>query len=158
MSLEIYKASVAQLYASLGDIAANVAYIQDKLPDCNPPDIERSRIDQTCRDFDGAIYDVRKEIRNLEDKLGMRTGQPPFDPDIMNPDPRVTMGFISRWLWTEITAMHQTVLRLEEASKIAHGDGGAYLLVAESAVNIFHDYEKVREALDAIEAQLGPKK
>ena len=157
MSLAMYTASIAELYSSLADIAANVNYIQDELPVCDLSDAERSHIGKTCEEFEGAIYDVRKEIRNLEDKLGMHPGQPPFDPDIRNPDPQVTMGFIGDWLLTEIKAMHETVLRLQAASSVAPDHGRAYLLVGESATNILRAYANARQALDAIGAQLEQK-
>ena len=35
MSLAMYAASIAELYSSLADIAANVDYIQDELPACD---------------------------------------------------------------------------------------------------------------------------
>jgi len=100
---------------------------------------------------------VRKEIRNLEDKLGMHAGEEPFDPEINNPDPLVTIGFINKWLGTEIEAMHQTVLHLDGLSKDDHALGGAYLLVAESAENILTAYSNVQVSLVRIREMLAHK-
>ena len=154
--VETYTASVSELYQSLAEIAANVGFIQSELPACNLSDTQRSNIVEKCEGFVEAIYDVRKEIRNLEDKLGMHPGEPPFDPDIVNPDPLVTTGFIADWLMTEIMAMHETVVRLQEASKVSPDHGRAYLLVGESATNILRAYGNVQSVLATIKTQIQP--
>ena len=152
--MKFYTAPIALLHASIADIAENISYIERELPGLKLPDSTRLHIGQTCATFQSTLYDVRTEIRNLEDKLGMHPGQPPFDPDIKNPDPRVTMGFIADWLWIDIEGMHRTVSRLEEVSKAAPDLGSAYLLVAESATNILSAHMNVKDALDMIGGQL----
>ena len=145
---------VADLHSLLEDIGANVSYIQKELPALKVSRVERKRIDESCTEFQDAIYDVGKEILNLEDKLGLHPGQEPFDPNITNPDPRVTMGFIASWLLAEIETMHQTVLRLDLAAAKAPTNGGVYLLVSESATNILRSYNKIKKILNAIHGQL----
>ncbi len=157
MNSEAFRVAIGQLYSSAGEIAGNIANIRKELPSLTIPQAEKLRIGKVCEEFEGAVYDVRKEIRNLEDKLGMHPGEEPFDPDIKNPDPRATMGFIDRWLRTEIEAMHQTVLHLDGLSKADRALGGAYLLVAESAANILNGYSTVQDALSSIRAALEVK-
>jgi len=154
MNVQSYADQVALLYTSIFDIAGNIRFIQRELPNLKLPDSERLHIRQTFDTFQYAVFDVQKEIGNLEDKLGMRPGQPPFDPDIKNPDPRVTMGFIADWLWSEIEDMLRTVSRLDAAARVSPDLGSAYLLVGESATNILHAYMKVKDALDAIAERL----
>lgn len=146
---------VSSLYASLSDVSANIQYIQKALPTVSINATERSQIVDLCDEFNSALYDVRKEVRNLEDKLGLHAGEPPFDPDIVNPDPKVTMGFIERWLWEPIELMHATVMRLKIASKADPKHGVAYLLIAESAVNILNAYSAIKDALATIESGIS---
>ena len=157
MNTEAFRGPIGQLYSSLAEIAENIDYIRTELLPLNIPQGERLHIQRVCEGFKGAVYDVRKEIRNLEDKLGMHPGEDPFDPEIINPDPRVTMGFIEQWLRTEIEAMHQSVLHLDKLSKDDRALGGAYLLVGESATNILNAYSTVQESLSNIGAHLERK-
>jgi len=151
---DAYHGPVGQLYSSIAKMAGNIDYIRNELPTLIIPQAEKLRIGQICEEFEGAVYDVRKEIRNLEDKLGMHPGEAPHDPDIKNPDPAVTMGFIDRWLRSEIEAMHQTVLHLDQLSKDDRALGGAYLLVSESAANILNAYSNLQESLGKFGALL----
>ena len=145
---------VSSLYASLSDVSANIHYVEKALPTISIDDSERSQIVELCDEFHSALYDVRKEVRNLEDKLGMHPGEEPFDPDIVNPDPKVTMSFIDEWMRDAIVLMHGTVKKLEALST-SKADGGAYLLVAESAVNILGAYSAIKDALAAIESEIN---
>ena len=157
MNAEVFRALVAQIHSSVAEIGGNIDFVRDELPVLTIPEAEQLRIVEVCEGFEGALYEVRKEIRNLEDKLGMHAGQEPFDPDIKNPDPLVTIGFIDRWLWTEIEAMHQTVLHLDRLSKDDHALGVAYLLVAESAANVLTAYSSVQVSLSRIRDALAHK-
>ena len=140
--------NVSDLYSNLADIEANVRFIAEQLPTLHVTESERSSIKALCGEFESAIHDVRTEIRNLEDKLGMHPGEPPFDPDIVNPDPRVTMRFISSWTWDPIQQMNTIVQQLQSSGS------DAYLLVAESAVNVLKSFDAMREALDRIGREL----
>jgi hypothetical protein len=155
--MDTYASGISALHSALSEIDGNVGFIEKELPGLKLPDAERTYIGDTCRAFKSCIYDVRSEIWNLADKLGMNPGQAPNDPDIQNPDPRVTMGFIYDWLMVEIQGLHQTVSLLEKGAKQNTDLGSAYLLVAESAVNILQAFEKIKNALATIEGQLGSK-
>jgi hypothetical protein len=156
MNTESFRGPIRQLYSSLSEITENIRYISNEMPKLTIPQSERSRIENVCANFESAIYDVRKEIRNLEDKLGMHPGEEPFESEL-NPDPRVTMRFIQQWLRTEIEAMHELVVHLENVSMDDHALGIPFLLVAGSAVNILGAYATIRLSLESIEASLERK-
>lgn len=157
MNAEALQGQISRLYSSLAEIAGNIDYIRDELPRLAIPNVERLRVENACAKFAWTVYDVRKEIRNLEDKLGLHPGEEPFDPGIINPDPRVTMNFISDWLLTEIEAMHQTVVHLENLSKETAALGIVYILVTESATNILNAFSTVQDTLGSIGAHLERK-
>ena len=75
MNSEAFRVAIGQLYSSAGEIAGNIANIRKELPSLTIPQAEKLRIGKVCEEFEGAVYDVRKEIRNLEDKLGMHPGE-----------------------------------------------------------------------------------
>ncbi len=156
-SVQSYTDLIEELYAAVTDISENVSFINNELPSLNIPDFEELNISQACEEFNSAIYDVRKEIRNLEDKLGMHPDQQPFDPNIKNPDPRVTMECISNWLWNEIEIIQGLVKQLEELSKARRDFGVLYALVSESAAYILGSYIKLKDTLDLITARLELK-
>jgi hypothetical protein len=155
--MDKYASPVSALHLALLEIEGNVDFIQENLPGLNVPDAERTYIVGTCREFKSCIFDVRSEIQNLADKLGMHPGQALNDPDIQNPDPRVTMGFIYDWLMAEVRRLHQTVSSLEKTSKQNTDLARAYLLVAESAVNILQAFQKIKNAIATIAGQLERK-
>jgi hypothetical protein len=118
-------------------------------------DAARASLKKVLDEFDGLLYDLRTEARNLEDKLGMHPGEPPNDPDIRNPDPRVTLGFLCEWP-RETFRMLDAVMR--ELERLAKGDlvsGSAYILVAESAVNMLNSNNDMQDALERIGANIG---
>ena len=153
MSNLVFGPCIGQLYTALSEIAGNIEYMRQAFPADDLPDADHKRLDHLCGEWEGAIYDVRKEIRNLEDKLGMHPGEEPFDPDIMNPDPHVTMGFINDWLWTEIEAMNQTIVDLRPRAGDTDALGSIWLLVTESAVNILNAFSVMQKSLASIAAE-----
>ena len=154
MSRQLFNEQIPKLYASLSEMAANIGYIRRGLPTLQMSDDIRDDIVQTCEAFDSAFYDVRKEVRTHEDKLGMHPGEEPFDPGVTNPDPRVTMGFIISWLWNEIERLHDIVTRLADDSKGAADIGIVYTLVTESAVNILRVFATIKDTLEVMTTTL----
>jgi len=149
-----YVTDIGTVHASLAEMQSNVSYMRREQAGIAISDAVRTSLKKVLDEFDGLLFDLRTEARNLEDKLGMHPGEPPNDPDIRNPDPRVTLGFLREWP-TEPFLMLDTMVR--ELERLAAGDraaGSAYLLVAESAVNMLNAHEDVLEAVDRIEALL----
>ena len=102
MNATIFTEPVLTLYRSQDVITANIAYISRELPALVMGDGVRAAIAGMCNEFDSALYDVLKEIRTLEDKLGMYPREEPFDPDVVNHDPKVTLSLIESWLRREL--------------------------------------------------------
>ncbi|MEO8005429.1 MAG: hypothetical protein ABI771_11025 [Betaproteobacteria bacterium] len=143
--------AVRSLDAALARISSNVEYVRDRVFSL-PVDLGTQRqVADVCDEFEGIIgIDVKEDVRNLEYTLGLRMGRHPVDPGIVHIDPEMQVRRIAQLLWEPITAMHETVVRLEAAAKAGRDDGGAYLLVAESAVNILNAYSAIKEALATI--------
>jgi hypothetical protein len=141
---------VLTLYRSLDEMAANLAYVRRELPALAMGDVLRAATKGMCDEFDSALYDVRKEVRTLEDKLGMHPGEEPFDPDVVNTDPRVTLSLIETWLSRELEGLHTVVKELERGAEREPTLGAAFVLVAESGANILKAFGAIRERLKFI--------
>jgi len=146
---------LAALKAGLDEISANVEYVLEELLRI------RLRIgvpvaddaEAVFIDFRACLYDVRPEIPNLRDKLGLGTPGQPQDPGIANPDPRVTAGFIRDWLHADFETLHALVQRLA-AGKDNPGTGLAWMLVAESAANMLNAFLGMVTTLEELEARI----
>jgi hypothetical protein len=150
MNPQRFIAPISELYASVTAMAQNLTYIQEELSHWDISNTLKSEIVTVCQEFESALYDVRKEIRTLEDKLGMHPGEEPFDPGVVNPDPQVTLELIERWLAAETEAMHALVLKLGALAETDLEVMGVNVLVTESAANILLAQIQVKQALAAI--------
>jgi hypothetical protein len=154
MKATTFTEPVLTLYRCLGEMAANLAYISRELPALEMEDGIRAAIIGMCDDFDSALYDVRKEVRTLEDKLGMHPGEEPFDPNVVNPDPKATLSLIETWLRRELEALHVVVKKLERAAEQDPAMGGVFVLVAESGANMLTAFVAIRDRLKFIAAKI----
>lgn len=155
MSVDVFNEQIPKLYANLYEMSANIDFIQRELPRCHAPEEIARNISSVCHEFEGALHDVRKEVRTLEDKLGLHPGEEPFDPGVTNSDPRVTMTFIREWLLAEIERLHETVTQLQGDPSANAIHGSVYVLVSESATNILGLFSAIHDALEAIDAAVG---
>lgn len=149
-----YNHDVAVIWTSLQEMQSNVSYMGREQAGIAMPDAVRADLAEVLGEFDNLIYDLRTEARNLEDKLGMHPGEEPNDPDIVNPDPRVTMGFLREWPLESFQMLDAVVRELEKLTESDKAAGIAYLLVAESAVNLLGAHAALQGALDRIGAIL----
>lgn len=151
MDTSIFIQPIANLYQGNDVINRNLAYIQKELPTLSIPAETRDEISTMCNKFQWTLSDLRKEIRNLEDALGMHPGDEPFDPSIVNHDPHVTIGFIQKWIAAELSTLRELVEKLDQ---LAEQDSRTYdlvrVLVKESAINIFKAYFGTRDELKFI--------
>jgi hypothetical protein len=154
MNGTIFTEPVLALDRSLDEIGANIAYIRRELPALKMDDGLRAAVTGMCDDFDSALYDVLKEVRTLEDKLGMHPGEEPFDPNVVNPDPQVTLSLIETWLRQDLEAWHAVVKELERGVERDPGMGSIFVLVAESGANIFNAFVAIRDKLKFIAAKI----
>jgi len=149
-----YVTDIGTVHASLAEVQSNVSYMRREQAGIPISDAARNSLKKVLDEFDGLLYDLRTEARNLEDKLGMHPGEPPNDPDIRNPDPRVTLGFLREWPRETFQMLDVVVRALERLAAGDRATGSAYLLVAESAVNMLNAHKDVLEAVDRTEALL----
>jgi hypothetical protein len=150
----VFVQSISALYRGNQAIVHNLAYIQTELPRLALAGELSGEIAELCEGFLSAAYDVNTEIRNLEDKLGLHPDEEPFDPNIVNPDPRVTMGFIEHWTGNEV---HKLDALVRKVWALADQDAPAYglvnVLLTESAGNILQAYNAMKAELARITQQ-----
>jgi hypothetical protein len=143
-------AAVLSLRTNVLMIDQNADYVLREVPGLpSLGEQDRTRIHEVWESLSSCCYDVKKEVRNLEDKLGLHGNDEWFDSDISNDDPRVTTHFITSWLGTEIHAI-DALVRMLDQSQNQPGCSLAYLLVAESAVNVLHSMQSIYDAVDQV--------
>jgi len=153
MGSEIFIEPVSSLYRLLEEISGQIAFIRRELPSLEMSKQIRPAISGMCEDFDSTLYDVRKEVRTLEDKLGMQPGEEPFDPDV-NPDPRATLSLIRSWLRTELESLNRIVTKLQTREERGSATGAVFILVAESGAGILRAFGSIENILAFIESKL----
>lgn len=154
MAPDTYAAPISELHKSISAMLHNLAFIERELPTLELADDLRDEIVAVCQRFKWTLRDIRKEIYTLEDKLGMHPGREPFDPNVVNPDPKPTMSLIERWLTEEAQAMDTLVRKLWALVEEDEGLSTVSVLVTESAANILNARTRIKEALSSISAQL----
>jgi hypothetical protein len=154
MALDTYAVPISELHESTTAMLHNLTFIQKELPTLELVDDLTNEIVAVCQRFEWTLRDIRKEIYILEDKLGMHPGKEPFDPAVVNADPKATMSLIERWVTEETQAMDTLVKKLWTLSGQDKGLGTVSVLVTESAANILNARARVKEALSSISAQL----
>jgi len=135
------------------ELAANASYIRGELENLGCSSDRKSGIEHLCGELDGLAYDLRAEVHNLQDKLGLRPGEEPWDPDIVNPDPRATLGFFREWPGAVFQEMNDLVQALDKDGK-SGGSSLPFILVTESGVNVLNAHKDVLDAIERIEALL----
>jgi hypothetical protein len=149
-----YNNDVQAIWAALSDMQSNLSYMRGELPRLTLPATPGTELVSVLDEFDSLLYDLRSEARNLEDKLGMHPGKAPNDPGIVNPDPRVTLGFLRGWPQDNFQALHALVQGLEAAHRQDPAAGLAFVLVAESATHMLNANQAMLESIERIEARL----
>lgn len=143
---------ISDLYELTSEIEANLNYILKEIRTLDAPKNLEDRVCTVCEEFENTLRDVKKEIRVLEDKLGMHPGEEPFDPGVVNPDPKVTIGLIDLWLGKSIDQMHNLIKSLEGSKD--PDTITVYVLCAESGANILNCYRQIKDNLDLIAKRL----
>lgn len=149
-----YDTDVGTIWADLGEVQSNVSYMCLELANVPLSEELKPELVGVLYEFDSLLHDLRAEARNLEDKLGMHPGEEPNDPNIVNPDPRVTLGFLSEWPKESFLMLDAVVRKLEQVAQRDMTAGSAYILVAESAVNVLKAHTEMLDAVERIRATL----
>ena len=148
-----YASYVNTIRKSVGSMIWNCHYVRQELPNVAISSDAEAHLLEILDDLEGALYDIRCELRNLEDELGLRPYHPPRHPNIFNPDPRITIELIREPLSDKMPALEFIEQRLREESD-SQGKALACLLVSESANNLREDHQAISHALDHLMSNL----
>lgn len=121
------------------ELFANASYVSDELPSLGLEPLNAEAIAEVCSSLIGTKHDVISELHELDELSAT--------PDAEAVQRRVER--IHRWLGEELPKLHELVTSLELASKSRPEIGSAYILVAESAVNVLRSFGKVTNEADA---------
>jgi len=141
---------IARVYRLLGTITANIAFVRGEIPSLEMPGGLGTEITTLCDEFDSALYDIRKEVRVLEDKLGMHPGEEPFDPEVVNTDPSATVSLILGWLRQQTEDLDATVMKVQRLADREPGLGAVEVLLNESGADILSAAHAIRDVLRSI--------
>jgi hypothetical protein len=114
----------------------NALYIQRELPNVCMSDELRRRTDERCTGFIGTGHKLLSELVELDDLL--QTGA-------SNVEVLRRINRMVQWAGEDTLKMHEIVMALDAELQKGVMDGGAYLLVSESAVNILTPLHEMRQ-------------
>lgn len=149
-----FKPEVRQLEVFLGRVEATERFLRLSVDQLDAGPKVKGIINGLCPELVGLVYDLRSEVRNLEDKLGLRPGLEPWDPDIKNPDPRVTMDFFRNWAYDSLMVFDEGLKHLDPGSGKETANAQAYLMVANFGTGLWNAYNDMLAALERVEALL----
>jgi hypothetical protein len=121
------------------EMLSTASYIEGELPSLRLPPPYVKSIAEVCSSLVGTKHDVISELHELGELSADRASETVQD--------RVER--IHAWLGEELPKLHKLVKSLESASQSQPEIGTAYILVAESAVNILMSFGKVTDAAKA---------
>ncbi len=127
----------------------SATYIEDELPKLALPEPFQGRISAVCSVLVGTKHDIVTEVGELYELMGL--GEPPESSTVQRRVERIV-----RWLGDDMPKLHAVVKGLEEAVATQGVIGSAYILVAESAVNVYRSFAEVSDAAARYRAALGP--
>lgn len=124
----------------------NAMYIQKELANVRMSDELRQRTEKLCSVLIGTKHDLVTEIFELDEKLGSGAG---------NEEVLRRINRMVQWAGEDTLKMHEIVMALDAELERGVMDGGAYLLVSESAVNILRPLHEMRETAAQLKEALG---
>lgn len=124
----------------------NALYIQRELPNVHMSDELLRRTVERCTGFIGTQEKILSELVDFEERV--KSGA--CDAEVLTRTDRIV-----QWAGEDALKMHETVMALDAESQKGVMDGGAYLLVSESAVNIVTPLTQMRRLAAELRKQLG---
>lgn len=119
----------------------NANFIQQELPKVHMDEATRASAVKLCSQLIGTKHDIIHEVSELDELIRDRAPEDRIDSVAVR---------IVQWLWADIAEMHKLVRTLEAAAQSDPQCGSAYILVAESAVNILIPFNRAKAAADLI--------
>jgi hypothetical protein len=123
----------------------NASYIQSELPGVPMSHALRERTEKMCDSLIGTKHDVITEYFELAELT---------ESDAPTSATRRYVERIVRWLEEEVIRMDALVTDLNDAREKDPGHRLAFVLVAESAVNIIDAFNRTKVAADTVLADL----
>lgn len=144
--------AVLEAVRAIGDCALimleNASYIQRELPNVEMREALRSQTAEVCESMVGTKHDIISELFEIDELLKSKT-------DWVVVSSRIDR--LVRWLWEDISKMHQVVMALREDSQNNQNHTLSLVLVQESAANIVNAFNCVKAAVDALASESNEK-
>ena len=126
----------------------NASYIQRELPNVEMREALRLQTAEVCDSMAGTKHDIISELFEIDEFLKSKTNW------------AVVLSRIDRlikWLWEDISKMHQVVMALREDSQKNQKHTLSLVLVQESAANIVNAFNYAKGAVVALASEKDEK-
>jgi len=140
--------AVLEAVRAIGDCALimleNASYIQRELANVEMREALRSQTSEVCESMVGTKHDVISELFEIDEILKS-------EKDWTAVSSRIDR--VIRWLWEDISKMHQVVMALREDSQKNEKYTLSLVLVQESAANIIKAFSCAKAAVGALASE-----
>ncbi len=137
---------ISVMHECIGIMMRNADFVVKETSSLAADEPLRSEITGTCRQLsDTLMFDVRGEMRAIEDKLGLAS-----EPDsYSNRDPGVNAQLITSWVGTAIDDLNRLIQSLPESTE-QPAQISLSILLRESGTNILVAYKRLCDAAEAV--------
>lgn len=122
----------------------NASYIQRELPNVEMREVLRSQTVKVCESMVGSKHDVTSELFEIDELLKSKSKWAVVSSRIDR---------LIRWLWEDISKMHQLVMALREDSQKSQNYTLSLILVQESAANIVNAFNYAKSAVEELPSE-----
>jgi len=126
----------------------NASYIQRELPSVEMDEPLKSQTAEVCESMVGTKHDVISGLFEIDDLLKSKTDWAVVSSRIDR---------LIRWLWEDISKMHQVVMALRQDSQKNQNHTLSLILVQESAASIISAFNCAKAAVDALASEKNEK-
>ena len=127
----------------------NASYVQRELPNVVIADPLRSQTAEVCDAIVGTKHDIISELFEIDELLKS-------DAESAIISSRLARSI--RWLWEDISRLHQVVMALRADSQKDRNYTLALILVEESAANIVNTFNRAKAAVDVATSDSNEKR
>jgi hypothetical protein len=127
----------------------NASYVQRELSNVVIADPLRSQTAEICDAMVGTKHDIISELFEIDELLKS-------DAELAVISSCLARSI--RWLWEDISKLHQVVMALRADSQKDENYTLALILVEESAVNILNAFNHAKAAVDAAASDSNEKR
>ena len=126
----------------------NASYIQRELPNVEMREALRLQTAEVCDSMVGTKHDIISELFEIDEFLKSETNWAVVSSRIDR---------LIKWLWEDISKMHQVVMALREDSQKNQKHTLSLVLVQESAANIVNAFNCAKAAVVALTSEKAEK-